>query len=163
VTGIRIKPELCLVCKGYRNLCGLPRCPILERRLALSRVGRYINGHVDGSSPPSVVVGEVGYPVVKVMFNIPPNIHGINAAYYDDPSGWWGRLSLYDIIKLRSSMVAASMRIKVNETQALYDNELAPASVSEKPVDMEARLKGKLTGLSINELLVAYPTCSDGA
>jgi len=69
VTGIRIKPELCLVCKGYRNLCGLPRCPILERRLALSRVGRYINGHVDGSSPPSVVVGEVGYPVVKVMFN----------------------------------------------------------------------------------------------
>ena len=157
MTGIRIKPELCLVCKGYRNLCGLPRCPILERRLALSRVGRYINGHVDGSSPPSVVVGEVGYPVVKVMFNIPPNIHGINAAYYDDPSGWWGRLSLYDIIKLRSSMVAASMRIKVNETQALYDNELAPASVSEKPVDMEARLKGKLTGLSINELLVPTP------
>ncbi|ABW01956.1 Nre family DNA repair protein [Caldivirga maquilingensis] len=157
MTGIRIRPELCLACKGYRNLCGLPKCPLLERRITLSRIEKYINGNVNGSSPPSVVVGEHGYPLVRVMIGIPPNVHGDAASSYDNPSEWWGRLSLFDIIRLRSSMVAASTTVKVNNVDKLYDNELAPASVSERPVDMEALLKGKLTGVSINELLAPTP------
>ncbi|MGC9135655.1 hypothetical protein [Caldivirga sp.] len=157
MTGIRIRPELCLACKGYRNLCGLPKCPLLERKITLSRIERYINGNVDGSSPPSVIIGEHGYPSVRVMVSIPPGVHGDAASSYDNPSEWWGKLSLFDIIRLRSSMVAASTTVKVNEVNKLYDNELSLASVSEKPVDMEALLKGKLTGFSINELLAPTP------
>ena len=157
MTGIRIKPELCLACKGYRNLCGLPKCPLLERRITLSRIEKYINGNVNGSSPPSVVVGEHGYPSVRIMVGIPPNVHGNEASSYDNPSEWWGKLNLFDIIKLRSSMVAALTTVKVNEVDKLYDNELAPALASEKPVDMEALLKGRLSGLSINELLTPTP------
>ncbi|WP_291766928.1 hypothetical protein [Caldivirga sp. UBA161] len=157
MTGIRIRPELCLACKGYRNLCGLPKCPLLERRVTLSRVEKYINGNVTGSSPPSVVVGEYGYPSVSVMIGIPPNVHGDAASSYDNPSEWWGKLSLFDIIRLRSSMVAALTTVKVNDVDKLHNNELAYASVSEKPVDMEALLKGKLSELDINELLTPTP------
>ena len=157
MTGIRIRPELCLACKGYRNLCGLPKCPLLERRVTLNRIEKYINGNVNGSSPPSVVVGEHGYPSVRVMIGIPPNVHGVAASGYDNPSEWWGKLNLFDIIRLRSSMVAASTTVKVNNVDELHDNELAPASVSERPVDMEALLKGKLSRVSINELLAPIP------
>ncbi len=62
----RIPPELCTRCKGYRLLCGLPSCPILDRlrsqARSLERAGWSQELH--GSTPPSILVGERGYPGV---------------------------------------------------------------------------------------------------
>ena len=37
--GIRISAELCVRCKGYKRLCGLPYCPLMERFRAMESFG----------------------------------------------------------------------------------------------------------------------------
>ncbi len=141
---MRIPPELCARCKGYKLLCGLPRCPILTRiqsqamSLARLRDGR----HVEGSTPPSALVGERGYPSVRLHFMIPPGIWGGEARGYEDPRGWAERgVPLDVILKLRSSLVAATVRVDARRPhEALYQSELGPATLSEAPVESEASL-----------------------
>ena len=141
---MRIPPELCARCKGYKLLCGLPRCPIIARlqsqALSLSRLrgGR----EVEGDTPPSALVGERGYPSVKVYFMIPPGERGERAAYYEDPAGWASRGTPLDVIlKLRSGLVSAALGVDARKPhENLYQSELGPASLSERPVDSEAVL-----------------------
>ncbi len=139
----RIPPSLCARCKGYKKLCGLPTCPILERFRAQARIAPRISGStVEGSTPPSVIVGEAGYPRVPLLYNIPPGVHGPEARRYDDPRGWSSsRLSLREIIGYRSSMVASLSRAEAHRPEKLYERELSLAAVSEKPVDTEAVLE----------------------
>ncbi|KUO92214.1 MAG: hypothetical protein AT710_04215 [Thermocladium sp. ECH_B] len=63
---VRIPSSLCAACKGRRSLCGLPKCPLLERQKAMKPT-LDIRGNVFGASPPSVVVGESGYPNIHVL------------------------------------------------------------------------------------------------
>ena len=139
---MRIPSELCVKCKGYRRLCGLPKCPILERvrsnyRAVLTVKGRF----VEGATPPSVIVGESRYPTVPVIYNVPPGVRGDEARGFDDPVHWWGKLGLDEIIRRRSYQIASVLRVKVNDFERLYELEVSTASVSVRPVDSEALLK----------------------
>ena len=143
--GRRIPPSLCARCKGYKKLCGLPSCPILERfRVHASIAPRAQGGEVEGDTPPSVVVGEKGYPRVPLLYGIPPGVHGDEARFHDDPPGWASRrVRLRDIIRLRSSMLAGIVKAEVSRPERLYEAEISLAAVSEKPVDTEAVLASK--------------------
>ncbi len=66
---------------------------------------------------------------------------GAEAKSYDDPTGWWGVLSLDEIIRRRSYQVASIIKVGVNDFEKLYEMELSPAAVSLKPVDSEALLR----------------------
>jgi hypothetical protein len=138
----RIPPELCARCKGYKRLCGLPYCPILERFRAQVRALLAISGReVAGYTPPSGVVGERGYPEVRVYYMLPPNEDAEKAYYHEAPREWsLRREPLRKIIELRGSMIAATLKVDVRKTDMLLDSELAYALVSSKPVDSEARL-----------------------
>lgn len=139
---VRIPAELCVRCKGYRKLCGLPSCPIMERFRASFRAATLIKGkEVEGATPPSVIVGESKYPMVPVLYQVPPGVSGEEAKQYDNPVGWWGRLTLRDIISRRSYQVASVVRVNVSDFAKLYETEVSLASVSTKPVDSEAILK----------------------
>lgn len=141
---MRIPAELCARCKGYKLLCGLPRCPILARvqsqAMSLSRIrdGR----HVEGSTPPSALVGERGYPSVRLHFMLPPSVWGDEASRYEDPPGWAERRTPLDVIlKLRSGLVAATLRVNARRPhEVLYSSELGLATLSQAPVDSEASL-----------------------
>ena len=136
--------SLCVRCKGYRRLCGLDTCPILERTRSHFRVYHHIKSEsVDGSTPPSLLVGEYGYPKVRVMPNIPPAVYGDDAKIYDDPLMWWGRYRLDDIIKFRSRLLASVVRLDVHDPWKLYEKEINISAVSLEPVDSEARLMKK--------------------
>ena len=141
----RINPELCVRCKGYRLLCGLDKCPILE--VANYRLKSYLKirslDSVYGSTPPSLIVGEYGYPKVRVLFNIPHEVYGLDAKWYDDPVNWWGRLDLEDIIRLRTELIATGLKLNVKDPWKLYEMEVSLASVSINPVDSEAKLAKK--------------------
>jgi len=138
----RVTAVLCARCKGRKLLCSLPTCPLLQRFYAQIQVLRSIDGKlVDGSTPPTVIVGERGYPRVPLLIAVPPDIWGEEARTYDDPIGWWGQKSLDDILKLRSSMVTGFISVHVSsDMPQLRRKELDIAAVSLRPVDTEVHL-----------------------
>ena len=140
--GKEISPLLCVRCKGYRKLCGLPKCPLMIRFSSRFRSYVKIRGSsVSGATPPSGLVGESGYPEVPVLVGIPPGVGVDNAATYDSPESWWGTKSLEEIIELRSSMVSALLRVNARNYKDLYRVEIPFAMVSSRPVDAEAKIK----------------------
>ena len=142
----RIPQSLCLRCKGYRKLCGISRCPILDRITTHYKLTSEIKSrNIYGSTPPSVIVGEKGYPTVPVLYNVPPKVIGEEAKKFDNPSEWWGRLSLADITKLRFSMVSSIIKAKVKDPWSLYEKEISLAAISSRPVASEAILAKKIT------------------
>ncbi len=139
----RVPATLCARCKGGKLLCGLSACPLLERFRAEVRAFTRMPSttRVYGATPPSLVVGERGYPRVAVMYNVPPGSFGEAAKIYDDPQGWWGRLSLDEIVRLRSGLLASTLRVDARNPWVLYEKEISLATVSTRPVSSEALLE----------------------
>jgi len=137
-----INAELCVRCKGYKRLCGLPKCPILEKvRASIEATAKIESLDVTGSTPPTAIVGERGYPFVPLIVGIPPGVMGDKARVYDDPTAWWGRLNLHEILRLRGYQVSSIVKANINDPFKLYEKEIGLAAISEKPVDTEALLK----------------------
>ncbi len=140
--GRRIPPELCARCKGYKRLCGLPRCPILSRFQAQVYAASRVTGlEVEGDSPPSLLVGEEGYPRVRVVYQVPPGVRGWEARSHDDPRGWAEkRVRLDVILEARSRLLGGAERLDARNPWLLYEKEVSLAAVSERPVGSELRL-----------------------
>ncbi|ALU11738.1 hypothetical protein EYM_04255 [Ignicoccus islandicus DSM 13165] len=146
----RIDPDLCARCKGYKRLCGLPRCPILQRLRAFNRA-RW-EGHVaDAPSPPSPLVGESGYPKVPLALSLSP--YG-DPRLRDAPTEWVRmRLGLEEVANLRMEMLNPFKKVDVRRVEELLDNEVIWAGISEKPVDVEARIEGKVIPPKLDGLI----------
>ncbi len=159
--GRRIPPQLCARCKGYKKLCGLPTCPILERfRVHAAIVSHGLQGQeLEGATPPSIVVGEAGYPHVPVLYQVPPGKWGERARYHEAPMLWAARREpLRSIVALRSSMVAAAERLDARSPEELYSREVSLAAVSARPVDSEVVLAKKpVPSLRFDGLLAPLP------
>lgn len=94
------------------------------------------NGEINGFTPPSVLVGEFGYPKVSVglMFTTDSN-----ASIYDAPR-YWSNIG-YDVSKIfsmRSSLVNAKNTVNVNETTKIAGNViLSVLSKNELSIDLK--------------------------
>jgi len=129
--------RLCSQCKGSRRLCGLPECPILVRvrqQLKLEKLRE--TKTLYSPTPPSVLVGEHGYPRVRAGVNLPA-LGSEEPRLFEDPGAWWGRLSLYDIIRLRAGLVFSYSVSHVRAAGKLGE-AVQEAALSLKPVDSEA-------------------------
>lgn len=128
--------SICAKCQGRKMLCGLPRCPILERIRAFKASLFRIRGRdVFGATPPSAVVGEAGWPRVRVYIGEPPDVGGDDARAYDHPELLWGK-DLEEILRLRSYMAFG-----FREASSPWSlGELPLLAVSQRPVDLEMRL-----------------------
>lgn len=137
-----IPASLCVRCKGYKRLCGLPRCPILERFQAQTIAASRVQGReLQGLTPPGVVVGEHGYPKVRVYYAIPPTRDPADASYREAAREWAERREpLRRILELRASTPTAAIEAPVTDPWRLYELEVTPAALSSRPVDSEARL-----------------------
>jgi len=103
---------LCLRCKG-KGLCGRPDCPFLEAlRFFCSSMPDLEGTELEGTSPPAVFVGRIGYPFVSVGPLVPP-VKG-DTALMDRPEDWAG-LPLAEIIKMRSSLVRGKFTVDVRK------------------------------------------------
>ncbi len=138
----RIPPELCARCKGYKRLCGLPKCPILEAfRAQVSATAKTRGTLVEGATPPGILVGEAGYPNVRVYFLVPPQVYGEEAHYHEAPVEWADRREpLARIISLRGELLSASITLPVRDPYKLYETEIGLAAISSEPVDSEVKL-----------------------
>ncbi|AFN04748.1 hypothetical protein PFC_09125 [Pyrococcus furiosus COM1] len=94
-----------------------------------------------GSSPPSIFVGEHGYPYVRVGPLVPP-IQG-DTQYMDSPLSW-ENVRIEDVIRFRSLLVLgeAKVNVDVRKSSKLIDS-LQELAMSIKPVDSEVILKEK--------------------
>ncbi len=132
-------PRLCILCRGARYLCGKAYCPILAKSLTLIKVSRVIEStEVEGSSPPSIFVGRIGYPKVLVGPATPPE-HG-NTAIYDLPEMWLDK-PLEQIIAMRSSLIIARKPIEVTDIESRFVQALHELVLSLRPIDLEIVLE----------------------
>ncbi len=142
ITTSKVDSRLCAICKGRKLLCGRPTCPILERfRIARSVEEKLNKRHLFGSSPPSVFVGEYGYPKVRIGPLVPP-IEG-KTDYLDNPLRWEDK-TIHDILYYRSLLVMGETKadIHVRKSGRIL-GEVQELAMSIKPVDSEILLKRK--------------------
>ncbi|MCX6778396.1 MAG: Nre family DNA repair protein [Candidatus Micrarchaeota archaeon] len=129
--------SMCVVCKGSRRLCGLARCPILEKMSAQAQVGAKLSENIFGPSPPNVFVGWGGYP--DVWWGPMVSVEDVPNA--DNPAKWYG-LPLSNIVSFRSNIIRSRTRQGVRERTRLLE-KAQDAILSVSPVDMEVSFKDK--------------------
>jgi len=137
------KGSLCIACRGARMLCGKLRCPIVVTLYTYLKTKPLVETtEIEGTSPPSIFIGRLGYPYVYAGPLVPP-IHG-DTSLFDTPELWMMR-SMDEIIDFRLKMVRGKFRVNVKKPESsgkLLDlsRELA---LSAFPVDAEVKLERK--------------------
>ena len=136
--------RVCAKCMGHRALCGIKPCPILMRAKAQARIDEaFIGMDLTGSSPPSVFVGESGYPKVLAGPLIPP-LRSEEAMYMERPDHWLTK-TIDKILALRFSLVRTKKYIPVkaasNPSRELVETQTL--ALSEAPMVSEATLLKK--------------------
>ena len=135
--------SLCIICKGGKFLCGKTRCPLAVRFTSYFKSVPLMQGtELDGTCPPGVFVGRIGYPYVYAGPLVPP-VHE-DTSQYDLPEAWFGK-SIDEIVGFRSLLVRGKHRVhvrKFEEAGKIMDQTLDLA-LSVNPVDVELSLKKK--------------------
>jgi len=133
---------LCILCRGAKLLCGKQRCPVLVKFYSNVKVKSLTDSlNIDGSSPPGVFVGRIGYPYVSVGPLIPPT-YG-DTTLLDTPEMWIGK-SIDDIVDFRSQLVRGKYLVHIRD---LDSNKIIETTremaLSASPVDVEAEFLKK--------------------
>jgi len=94
-----------------------------------------------GDSPPSVFVGRIGYPTVR-MGPLVPAIADPHLASFDNPASW-AELKIVDVIGMRASLVRSSSSFNVKDAYAKKSKNPRILSMTQelarakKPVETE--------------------------
>ncbi len=133
---------LCIICRGAKLLCGKQRCPVLVKFYSSARVKPFTDSlNIDGSSPPGVFVGRIGYPYVSVGPLIPPS-HG-DTTLLDTPEMWLGK-SIDDIVDFRSQLVRGKHLVHIRELEGSRIIEATrEMALCSSPIDVEAEFLKK--------------------
>ena len=132
---------MCLACRGAKLLCGKPRCPIIMKAQSMARQGASMGtSEIEGSSPPGVFVGRLGYPKVSIGPMVPAQFG--DTSILDTPEDWLGR-PIDQIVDYRFSLVRGNSRAKVEEAAnpGRLLSSLQELAMAAGPVDTELRLK----------------------
>jgi len=132
--------SLCLLCKGGRMLCGKLRCPIVAKAQSLAKSSLQITSpNIQGSTPPGVFVGRIGYPKVYIGPMVPP--YRGDTEILDTPELWLGK-GIQEIIDYRFALIRGKARTSVYDARGggrLLD-VLQELAMGKRPVDAEAVL-----------------------
>ena len=112
---------------------------------------RFTNKVIDGSSPPSLFVGEYGYPQVRVGPMVPP-YHG-DTSILDNPELWLGK-SLEEIVNYRINLLKGTMIHNVSKTSDRYIESLQDMALSKRAVDSTMTFE-KIPSQYLNEMALS--------
>jgi len=133
--------SICLLCKGGRMLCGKLQCPIIAKAQSLVHSSLKITSpKIEGSTPPAVFVGRIGYPKVYIGPMVPP--YRGDTEILDTPELWLGK-SIQDIIDFRYALIRGKTQANVHDAQSggkLLDS-LQELAMGKQPVDAEVTLE----------------------
>jgi hypothetical protein len=124
-------------------LCGKSYCPIISKAESLVKHLPVLSSeHVDGSSPPGVFVGHVGYPKIYVGPLIPPEKG--DTKILDTPELWLGK-DIQTIIDYRFSLIRGKslLDVHVASDPTKYLLDLHDLALSSYSVDVDAEFKKK--------------------
>lgn len=131
---------MCLQCRGAKLLCGKPRCPIIVKAQSMARIGdSFSSPNIEGSSPPGVFVGRLGYPRVSIGPMVPPR-YG-DTSVLDTPEEWLGK-PVEQIVDYRYSLVRGNRKANVIDAKEpdRFLVSLQEIAMASKPVDVELKL-----------------------
>ncbi len=140
----RNSTSMCALCRGTKMLCGKLRCPVIVR--FHSKAKPLVSSlHLEGSSPPSVFIGRIGYPKVAIGPMIPP-VMG-DTSEIDTPELWLNK-SIDDIVDFRSQLVRGKFTVNISDVEnhnrvVEFTRELA---ISKNSVFAEAMFEKKQYG-----------------
>ncbi len=140
--------SLCPICRGSKLLCGKKRCPILVKFYSFAKISRSISTvDLEGSSPPDVFVGRIGYPYVYAGPLMPP-FKG-DTSLLSQTEHWLSRnISIDDVVDFRIKLVRG--KFPVNVARPWKGGRLLEATrelaLSAKCVDGEMLLKKPPSG-----------------
>ncbi|MEM5772850.1 MAG: Nre family DNA repair protein [Candidatus Aenigmatarchaeota archaeon] len=139
------KDVRCILCRGAKLLCGKARCPVMVRFYSQAKVKPLLeNLSLEGSSPPDLFVGRIGYPWVSIGPLIPP-IKG-NTFLLGTPELWHGK-TIEEIVDFRSQLVRGKHRVHVKDLEknkiVEFTRELA---LSKTPAEANAEFLKKPSG-----------------
>ncbi len=135
--------SLCAKCKG-RMWCGKDRCPILVKFYTQTKVRPLIDStHLEGSSPPSVFVGNYGYPKVFVGPMLPPQ-HG-DTRIMDTPE-WWTGKTIEDIVSFRFQLVRGKYLTHIKNFDGKIVEITREIALAENSPEAEVKFKSKPMG-----------------
>lgn len=112
---------------------------------------RFTNKVIDGSSPPSLFVGEYGYPHVRVGPMVPP-YHG-DTSILDNPELWLGK-SLEEIVNYRINLLKGTMIHNVSKISDSYIESLQDLALSKRAVDSTMTFE-KTPSQYLNEMVLS--------
>ncbi|MGC8812196.1 MAG: Nre family DNA repair protein [Candidatus Aenigmatarchaeota archaeon] len=134
----------CILCKGSKLLCGKVRCPILVRLYTQIKIESTIKGaEIQGSSPPDIFVGRIGYPYVFIGPLIPP-VKG-DTSILSCPEFWKGK-SIDEIVSFRSQLVRGKYRTHVKNFEGKIIELTREIALSKSSVESEAQFTRKPSG-----------------
>ena len=120
--------------------CGKSRCPLLTKIASYLRIKPLFNREqVNGSSPPGVFVGRMGYPYVYAGPLVSP-FHG-NTQELDAPERWFGK-TMEEIVDFRLKLVRGKFRVNVKKPQrnARFVEDTRFLAMAEIAIDVELEL-----------------------
>jgi len=129
---------LCLKCRGAKNLCGKPFCPLMSYWKALNDVRLPETTELEGPTPPTVFVGRQGYPKVRFSIGVPAT--GGDPSFYEAQEKWLEK-PLSEILRMRLSLIRGETSVDVR--RADVPEEVRLASISREPVEVEMNLSRK--------------------
>jgi len=121
-------------------LCGKIRCPIVAKAQSLAKCSRFITSeNIQGSTPPGVFVGRIGYPKIYIGPMVPPYFG--DTEILDTPELWVGK-TVDEIIDYRFSLIRGKVRASIFEAQTggRFLDTLQELAMGVEPADSEARL-----------------------
>ena len=131
----------CILCKGSKLLCGKARCPILVRLYTQLKLKPILEKtEIEGSCPPDIFIGRVGYPNVYIGPLIPP-VKG-DTSILSCPELWHGK-SIDEIVNLRFQLVRGKHRTNVKNFEGKIVELTREIALSKTPVESEAQFRKK--------------------
>ncbi|MFH8092949.1 MAG: Nre family DNA repair protein [Candidatus Aenigmatarchaeota archaeon] len=139
------KDVRCIICRGTKLLCGKTRCPVMVRFYSQIKTKPLVESlSLEGSSPPDIFVGRIGYPWVSVGPLIPP-IHG-DTSSLGTPELWHGK-TIEEIVDFRSQLVRGKHRVHVKDLEKNKIVELTrELALSKTPAEANAEFLKKPSG-----------------
>jgi len=132
--------SICIPCRGTKYLCGRSYCPLLLRNVKILKSLELNKKVIEGSSPPSIFVGRINYPNVRVGPLVPPYLG--DTSIYDEPERW-NNLKIDDILNFRFSLLRSYKFTNINlvRKEDRFLLSLHEIALSKIPVDLRVFLK----------------------
>lgn len=132
----RLETAVCQVCRGFARFCKITICPFYRHVLTESMLDRMKNKVIQGPSPPTIIVGEKGYPRVRVG----PAV-SLADSYEPEDAAKWLEKPLDELLKMRLSLFYGRAVKHVKQGDKTLET-VRESAVSAKPVEVEVVVEG---------------------